>query len=200
MAFTKGLAPMTKIAAAVLLLFAVSSSSHIIPVLVYAQSMEARGTQSKLTAKEESLLRNVVYTKGVSTAIPSTGPWIGKRLVVVAPEISAAHDNNRIATLLLLLDIIRGGNPHDAIAAAAIATALEDNPFVAVLIADCRVKDVDFVAEVSDQTLRKNWVASLQAKIISKHGGADVEKRGQRPDPSPASESDGYPPFIAFGC
>ena len=46
------------------------------------------------------------------------------------------YKRKRVGTLRLLLDIVKGGRPADALKAATYAIALEEGPVVAMPIAD----------------------------------------------------------------
>lgn len=122
-------------------------------ILAYSLGDEERvpekGHKAKmLTRKEAAIIRRNVYTRGRSTATPNTGPWAFKRILIVPEAVTQVYKMKRIATLRLLLDIVKGGAPKDSVLAAAYAIALEDNPCTASLYA---YYDLELVDDAPDK-------------------------------------------------
>lgn len=121
-----------------------------------------------LTPVDECNLRNAVYYKGLSTVILSSGRQRGHRIAIVPQDIVDLHSKKRLATLALLLDIVKGGAPPDALAAAGFAIALEDSPIAALSCVDCTSTAFDELVGNENLTFRRRlvrWLSEVVEKL-----------------------------------
>jgi hypothetical protein len=140
------------------------TSAHADPP---APCPEKTSSADKLTRGEEALLRNLVYKKGLGISTPVNGPNAGHRMVPVLIPVAELHKKKRVATLRLLLEIVRGGRPEDALTAAGWAVALEEGGFAAVAFFDWPAHlfdDGDDGGKRSGRELAVKWVSELLAK------------------------------------
>ncbi len=85
---------------------------------------EAGRLQLELTTDDTALLRTRV-SGGLGTCIETEGRWASHRVVVLHTDVVELHRKKRIATLRLLLDVIKSGTPKEALTAAGFADVLE---------------------------------------------------------------------------
>ena len=107
-------------------------------------SQEAQQEPNVMTRKEIALVRTYVYDVGLCTHI-RIDPHHPYREVSLTKDIIELHQNKRIATIKFLLDIVEGGRPKDARAAAGIALALEVDPVEGAFVADFPLDSLDKV-------------------------------------------------------
>jgi len=118
-----------------------------------------------LTPEEDAECREDVY-QGVGIGQVRVG-GNPKRAVILTKSLENAYKKKPLATLQLLLDIVKGGRPADAVSAAAFAVALADNPFGATTIASPLPKSDDEVELTEVGRPRKELIARVK-RLISK--------------------------------
>jgi hypothetical protein len=126
-----------------------------------------------LSREEAALVRKAVYTSGLATALPIQGRWAGNQILVVPNELTELHKKKRVPTLHLLLEIVKGGRPVDAVAATAYVVALEENPLAAAPYATYPFDMVDDTPATRPQTGREDclkWVTKLIAAAEKQQG------------------------------
>ncbi|MBI3409132.1 MAG: hypothetical protein HY040_12365 [Planctomycetes bacterium] len=127
-----------------------------------------RKPDDKLTHQESKTIRDIVFAGlRVGTTVPKNGAIVGYRIVVVPAEIKKLHNEKRIATLSLLLDIIRGGRQGDCLSAAGYAMALEGDPMTALwcCIMHTGPGAVDETSDLKPQPFREKTADWLQFTI-----------------------------------
>jgi hypothetical protein len=117
----------------------------------------------ELTAREAAAVRKTVYGHFLN-GVARKGPWAGTRIVLVPERLTEIHKTKPVATLKLLRDIVTGARPTDAIAAAAYAVALQDNPFNAMAFAYWKPDSVD---NDTNPTPRRNKLIQEMNKLLS---------------------------------
>jgi hypothetical protein len=138
------------------------STLNIIPAQTNDSPRKIEANQ--LTQEEGSLLRGFVY-EGLYTEYGPSARF-PRRQVVLHTNIIELHKTKRIATLLLLKDIVKGARPIDARSAAAVAIALEDGPVTGAFLADAPLDLFDRVN--SDRpTLRQRLVDRIEKSIVN---------------------------------
>ena len=140
--------------------------------VVKAQEQEKRPEAEILTSGENSLLRKAVYLDGIGTSIEIAGPWASKSVVVVPKRVVELHRKKRVATLKLLLEIVRGGRPEDSLAATAFAVTLEINPVAAVPLVYYPAELLDELVRETKGTGRDRLIDSVQ-ELLAK---AEIKK------------------------
>jgi hypothetical protein len=112
----------------------------------------AKGTMM-LDVKEAAVIREIVYTKGLATSheVDNAG--------------GAYRVTKRVAVLILLLDVIKGARPQDALAAAAYAIALEESPIRAAFYVDSSNEDFDKTAKGYSKTQRNHLADWLEKRL-----------------------------------
>jgi hypothetical protein len=128
-----------------------------------------------LKPEEEARLRAIIYKDGATTTIAPQGPDAGHVIVIIPKLFEELHKKKRIAALKLLLEIVKGARPEDFLSAAAIATALEDNPRAAVVYVHLKEGDVDEVDVRTGKSLRTR-VSAWLAKRMSDDIGTKNDK------------------------
>jgi hypothetical protein len=79
-----------------------------------------------LSKEEEVTLRGAIYTRSeFEVDVPTDGPQNPQPVLTVPRRVKDIHRDNRTGTLRLLLDVVKGGRPRDALTAYACAQALE---------------------------------------------------------------------------
>jgi hypothetical protein len=121
-----------------------------------------------LTHEEAGFIRTVIYDEHISTRY-TTGTS-AHREVVLRPEVVELHKKKRVGTIKLLLDIVKGGKPKDALAAGVTAYALEEGPVYAICLLDGTSESFDKADSDDEPTKRERIVKKLE-KIL-----ASVEK------------------------
>jgi hypothetical protein len=119
---------------------------------------------SILTKQEIALLRAIIYDEGLCTHIRKDTPW-PQREVSLRKDLVELHQRKRIATIKLLLEIVKGGRPIDSRAAAGMALALEEGPDYAVIIADMSLDSFDKVKSNDSPTCREKFVEQVEKSI-----------------------------------
>lgn len=153
------------------------SSGH--NATVATEKKGASGSVEKRTGKlkreEELILRNHVYLDG--SVVCSVGKWeedasgqlnlflSGLKVLHVPERVVNIHKANRVATLKLLLDIVRGGNPRDVHRAVAVAVALEEGPERAEPYAYSKEKIVDDIQEGETESSRDRSIGQIQVYL-----------------------------------
>jgi hypothetical protein len=97
-------------------------------------------------------------------------------MVSIPKTVIEFHNKKRIATLRLLLDIVRGGRPEDALTAAGFAIALEENPIAALPCAYCPPNLFDESEGDNEDTLRMRLVEWLDNRISSIEKGKKLSR------------------------
>jgi hypothetical protein len=134
-----------------------------------ANNLQQMNKNGRLTLPEEAIIRNIVYTKGLATCFQLEGPWAGHRIVDLPGRLVELHKKNPLGTLTLLLEIVKGASPKDALTAACFAIALEEDPFAAVICADFGSDAIDLEDANNESTFRIRLANSI-TKMISKNG------------------------------
>ncbi len=125
----------------------------------------------RMTKEEESLLRAIIYGEGFSTHYRKQYP--GGREVAMNRKVLELHKNKRIGTLKLLLDIVKGGRPTDAISAGVTAVALERSPVMAAAMGDISPESLDKANSETVTTVRDR-MAKMVEEVLS-----DAEKQSK---------------------
>jgi len=118
-----------------------------------------------LDRHDEFVLRNNVY-KGLGTGIETEGRWATHRVIVLTNDVVELHKKKRVATLKLLLEIVKGGRPDDALLATGYAVALEEDPIRAVPLADYPVDSVDVDEGKTGEPGRQGLIDAV-AKLLA---------------------------------
>lgn len=139
------------------------SSVTTVLSIAFTLSQMASGV---LTNEEARVVRASIYEGNVQTTIEMEGTWSGHRVLVVARELREIHKKKRMGTLSLLRDIVKGGRPVDALAAAAFAFALKDNQILALLCVDSDPNTFDRNEDDSDSTLRSRIVSEFDEWVV----------------------------------
>src|SRR5688572_17511452 len=114
-----------------------------------------------LTKAEEILVRRIVYERGLTTATPKEGQWASIRVLVVSKDLSELYTKKPLATIDLLLDIVKGGEPKHAVAATAYAVALLKDIASGAPLARHPTDLVDYVPKDSSETVRDRFVRTV---------------------------------------
>jgi len=135
-------------------------------ILCKSSSIHSQDNNPKpevLTRADIALIRKVVYEGGYIVKTTKGAPPI--REVVVSKEVIALHQKDRLSTIRLLLDIVKGGRPEDARTAVAIATGLEMAPRFGVQIANISLESIDKVDSDNLAPFRETWVSHLETML-----------------------------------
>jgi hypothetical protein len=121
--------------------------------------------KTELSHKEAATLRTIVYTKGRRTSheISRTGGL--QRVLVIPREFEELYKAKRMSALQLLLDIVKGGRPEDALSAATFAIAMEEDPIMAAFHLSQSTEDFDDDPEGGGDTPRTRLVKVLEKNI-----------------------------------
>jgi hypothetical protein len=130
-----------------------------------------KGKSEMLSTKEASTLRKIVYTKGLITSHEVSNKGIAYTVLDVPSEFETIYKAKRLPSLRLLLDIVKGGRPQDALSAAAFATAMEENPMRAAACATKSKEDFDEDSVGLGSTPRSRLVLWLEKLINEKREG-----------------------------
>jgi hypothetical protein len=123
-----------------------------------------KSSEKPLSVKERAQIRKWVYDGG-ATALPRGGRWALQEVLVVPAELTKLHAEKRAGTLHLLLDIVKGGRPHDAMVAASFAHALEEDIAVGAFFMKYPFGEVDVEIQGSGCTYRDRLVEGLSPYI-----------------------------------
>lgn len=132
----------------------------------FVNSEKPMAPDDQLTTKEQAVLRDKVYNGGRSTYTPRDGPWAFQRSLSVPNEIAELHKRKRLPTLRILLVIVKGGRPNDAVLAASYIVALEMNPVTALMYAHYPLNNVD-EAKVNNEHTGREELIEIANKIIT---------------------------------
>jgi hypothetical protein len=135
-------------------------------------------TERTLSAQEEVTIRSIVYTREIGIYSDRSRPDFVIRGVSVPKALEEAYKSKPVATLELLLVIVKGARPEDAIKARTLAIALAIGPSAAVPGAHRSPKNYDKVTE-GQPTPRAIAVRGLEEVIRAKKK-AMKEKKGER--------------------
>jgi hypothetical protein len=139
------------------------------------QSDEKRGEDSAILTKQEAAaLRAIIYDEELCTGSRLTEIGLPERVVILRKEVIELHQKKRVATLRLLLDIVRGGRAKDALAAAVTAVALEEGPDYAVFFLHVPLDAFDNARGANERTLRDRIVANVEEMLA---GPENQQKR-----------------------
>ena len=83
--------------------------------------------------QEEVILRKIVYTEALIAGTIMSKDKFPTRVLVEPNQFERIYILKRVAVLKLLLDIVKGGRPDDALKASAYACALEQGPAYAAM-------------------------------------------------------------------
>jgi hypothetical protein len=120
-----------------------------------------------LSVAEANAVRSAVYEKGIRTSISSSGPASTQRVLSVPSEVRECHTLNRVGTLRILADIVKGGRPRDALVAMCYVIALEESPAVAALYAAISQELIDQEGRAASKSLRPEFVVKCKTLIES---------------------------------
>jgi hypothetical protein len=133
---------------------------------------QVRADEAMLTKEEERLLRKNVYDEGRATEFPRTGKWALTPVLSVPADVWKIHGMKRLGTLRLLLVIVKGAGPKDAVLATGYAVALEEDVEMAGTYASYRLDRVDaVVGDGGEKTGRDELVARVQRHITKVEKG-----------------------------
>ncbi|MDY3554515.1 hypothetical protein R5W24_003639 [Gemmata sp. JC717] len=124
-----------------------------------------------LTAAQQVQVRRAVYDKGPTYTRPDEGPFQGKRILTLPPDLVACYQANPVETLRLLTEIVRGGAPKDAVLAAAYGEALAGDPVVAALVTSLPLEYIDRPGADAPRSARLRLTESAEKHLI------EAEKR-----------------------
>jgi hypothetical protein len=112
-----------------------------------------------LTKEEEALIRKLVYEETAILVHPLEGKYALLELLYVPDEITEIYKKCPVGTLGLLLKIIEGGNPKDAMLAAGYALAIAEDPVTGAICTRGRRDSFDQVIKNSrkSNTTRNHW-------------------------------------------
>jgi hypothetical protein len=131
-----------------------------------ASGQKQANKNDMLTSDEEALLRGIVYDRGLTTTTPTKGVNAGRRIILLPDEMVELHKKKRIATLTLLIDIVIGARPQDALAAGGFAMALEGHPGYALYLCyHCPPDLVDEPPRNMEQTKRQRLIETVKEKL-----------------------------------
>jgi hypothetical protein len=122
-----------------------------------------------LSAEEERTLRAAVYDRDIAVGVPRDGRWAFLEILHIPDSVCAVYREKPVPTLTLLRDIVRGGNPKDAMLAAGYALALVKGPSAGVVCVRGPRKLFDRVDKAWKITPRQHWVRWID-KLISQQG------------------------------
>src|SRR5580765_7107274 len=105
-------------------------------------SQEPRKKAESLSNDEEAVLRGLIYGKGLSIGHKEVNGF-PQRVIPRPNKLLELYEKKRLAVLQVLLDIVKGGRPEDALTAAGYAIALEESPSTAVFCAETKPVRVD---------------------------------------------------------
>ncbi|MDY3559166.1 hypothetical protein R5W23_006369 [Gemmata sp. JC673] len=124
-----------------------------------------------LTAAQQVQVRRAVYDKGPTYTRPDEGPFQGKRILTLPPDLVACYQANPVETLRLLTEVVRGGAPKDAVLAAAYGEALAGDPVVAALVTSLPLEYIDRPGPDAPRSARPRLMESAQKHL------SEAEKR-----------------------
>lgn len=148
-----------------------------------AEQPQAGGLQPELTAGEIRLLRGLVKQGAIGTSIDMEGRWATHRVAVLDKYIREVHREKRIATLRLLLDIIRCGTPKEALTAASCADVLEggeEGVLMALEWHDHSPARVDARGNDDEMTTRQILFQHVEDMIAIAQGRGKEKGKGKR--------------------
>ena len=136
----------------------------------------------RLTTVEDAMIREMVYTMGLGIGPVPSDPSGTQRGLVVPIPVFELHKSKRLATLNLLLDIVKGGRPDDALTAAGYAVALEEHPIAGILYMFYSADAVDKVQPKDERSGRDKLIERLTKLLrrIEKEDGAGVRNYEER--------------------
>ena len=114
----------------VVMLLSLGMTPHLCDATVEAANGEGdKMKEEALTAQEDAIIRNIIYTKGLPIgSFTEKTNKIVTRGVVIPKEIMEVYKVKPVGTLNLFRAIVKGARPEDAIKAAATARALAKGP------------------------------------------------------------------------
>jgi hypothetical protein len=144
-----------------------------------AEKPEAR-THADLTAAETALLRERVKD-GLGTTIENDPQdrWFGHRVAVMYVDVEEVHSKKRVATLRLLLEVIKSGTPREALTAAGFADILEggeEGVLAALEWVDHHPARVDARERDDQRTSRQIMMRCVEHMIAKAQGQRSAEK------------------------
>jgi hypothetical protein len=120
-----------------------------------------------LTKEECRFIRSVIYEQGIHTHVRTTGVSMPRREVVIKQEMLELYKKDRSGTIRLLLSIVRGGRPDDALAAGVTALALEEGPVYALCLLDETTASFD-KAEADDVPTKRDRIIKDLEEMLSR--------------------------------
>jgi hypothetical protein len=136
---------------------------------------QEKGEGEALGTQEAATLRKIVETKGLVTSHQVSTAGVADTELVVPSDFENLYKAKRLPALRLLLDIVRTGSAHDALSAAAFATAMEEGPIRAAFCAHQSRDDFDEDSVGLGSTPRSRLDIWLE-KIINSGKEANEEK------------------------
>lgn len=122
---------------------------------------------SKLTLEEDSTIRNSIYDGSFTTAVAKEGKWAGHTILIMPKQVELIYSKKPIATIKLLIIILEGARPHDALLAASYAMCLTVSPVAGRLTYQHSPDKFDTVIEGRKITSRQ-FISSVVRNQLSK--------------------------------
>jgi hypothetical protein len=97
-------------------------------IAIKPDKKEMSKREMALTPKEETEIRNLIYTGEPITVFAKEGRYKGFAILLVPKRIKQIYDQKKPETVRLLLSIVEGGRPVDGLYAAGVLFALIDSP------------------------------------------------------------------------
>jgi hypothetical protein len=94
-------------------------------------------------------------------------------MVAIPAPLKEVYKKKPIPTLKLLLDIVRGGRPEDALTAMAYAVSLEEDPAIATVFVDYPKALLDAEPQRNEPSGRERMIKDLEQRV------AREEKRNE---------------------
>lgn|GEM_PF-5512187 len=158
---------------------ALGASAAFIVVL----QMSSTTAAEPLSAAQQVQVRRAVYDNGPKFSVHDAGGGLGKRVLVVPQELRDCHQANSVETLRLLVDVVRGGAPKDAVLAAAYADALSGDAVVAALAAGFPLEYVDRTGADAERSGRTNLLKRSVEHLETAEKRAKEARAKKMPNP-----------------
>jgi WD40 repeat protein len=120
---------------------------------------------NSLTVQEQASVRSLVYNGALISTVPTEGRWARFEILAIPDDLAKIYSRKQKATLVLLLEIVKGASPEDAIKAGAFAITLAINPIAGYHASLDSTKDFDTLIESQEKTSRQILVERLEQLI-----------------------------------
>ena|SRR5262245_1977990 len=149
--------------ATICLLIVISSAA----LSSFSESPNLKSNDAAVLLESEAvLLRRTVSRNVLMTACPRSGLYPFRRVLLVPKVVVECERTKPVATLRLLLEIVRNGKAEDALCATAYAVALEDDRTWATCYAYYNAHSIDKVLEVSGRTERDDLIETVRKLLM----------------------------------